>query len=98
MGLREAFEDARGVIAAYQSLGIDEGDCPPSVGVLIGRLDRALLVALKPGARGEAALDETREVERRARELLEAGRRCGERTSVLLTDVRNVLGGHLALE
>jgi hypothetical protein len=81
------------VIAAFNSLNVGSEDCPARVRDAIGLLDRALLVALKPGARGGQTLDEKAEVERRARDLLASAESCGDRTHVLMLDIRNVLGG-----
>lgn len=95
--LKDAVEDARGVIAMYGLDSLPDDDCIPEVREALTRLDAAIEQALRHSTRGRLRASDQHEIEARLKELFLQWDSCGEKTQALMLDMRILFGRHLGL-
>ncbi|HEX6322505.1 MAG TPA: hypothetical protein VFZ36_02170 [Vicinamibacterales bacterium] len=95
--LKDAVEDARGVIAMYGPASLPDHDCVPAVREALTRLDAAIEEALERSTRGRLRAADQRDIEKRLRELFAQWDACGEKTQALMLDMKILFGRHIGL-
>jgi len=96
--LKDAVEDARGVIAMYGLDSLPDDDCIPAVREALMHLDAAIERALQHATRGQLRARDQREIETRLKELFQQWDACGEKTQALMLDMRILFGRHIGLQ
>jgi len=95
--LKDAVEDARGVIASYGAASLPDDDCIPAVREALANLDAAIEQGLERATRGRLRAADQREIEMRLRELFAQWDACGEKTQALMLDMKILFGRHIGL-
>ena len=95
--LRDAIEDARGVVALFTAQTIPEDDCVPAVREVIHRLDAVLDGALERSARRTLTAADRQAVETHMRELLLLWGKCGNKTQAFMLDMKTLFGRYITL-
>lgn len=95
--LKDAVEDARGVIAMYDLDTLPDDDCIPAVRDALTGLDAAIDTALQHVTRGRLRASDQREIETRLKDLFLQWDKCGDKTQALMLDMRILFGRHLGL-
>ena len=95
--LRDAIEDARGVVALFTAQTIPEDDCVPAVREAVANLDAVLSAALERDAQGKLTPDDKRAVEKHMRDLLLLWGKCGNKTQAFMLDMKTLFGRYIKL-
>lgn len=95
--LKDAVEDARGVIATYGLESLPEDDCIPVVREAVKNLDAAIERALRHATGGRLRAADRGEIESRLKDLLLQWDACGEKTQALMLDMKILFGRHVGL-
>ena len=95
--LKDAIEDARGVVALFIAQPIAEDDCVPAVREAVQKLDRVLDEALERSSRGKLTAADKAAVETHMRELLVLWAKCGNKTQAFMLDMKTLFGRYITL-
>jgi len=96
--LKDAVEDARGVIAMYGVDALPDDDCIPAVREALKHFETAIESGLVRAVNGRLRSSDQREIQTRLTELLKQWDTCGEKTQALMLDMRILFGRHLGLK
>lgn len=95
--LRDAVEDARGVVALFTAQTIPEDDCVPAVREAVEKLDLILDAALEHSSRGRLTAADRQAIETQMRELLLMWGKCGHKTQAFMLDMKTLFGRYITL-
>ena len=95
--LKDAIEDARGILAMFSAQPVGEDDCVAAVREAILNLESAISHALDHDREGRVLPEDRVEIEQRLRNLFLLWDKCGTRTQALLLDMRVVFGPHIGV-
>lgn len=95
--LKDAIEDARGVVALFAAQSIPEDDCVPAVREAVQKLDSVLDAALEQSSRGKLTASDKETIEKQMRELLLLWGKCGNKTQAFMLDMKTLFGRYITL-